>query len=99
MKKRHSSLPSFVLLILCLLVSSGFAAQAALTLPVPAKMPSAQTGFKAVSPGAEAIWQQHLESVHKTPLQAACEPFRLQAKGEHRGSIMLLHGFTACPQQ
>lgn len=74
-------------------------AQAA-TLPTPAKFPFAQAPFKALSPQAEAIWQAHLAVVHQAPIQSACEPFRLQARGAiRRGSMLLLHGFTACPQQ
>lgn len=67
--------------------------------PEPAPFPFAGVRFAPAAAEAEAIWQRHLAASHRTPLQSACEPFRLPARGIHRGGVILLHGFTACPQQ
>ncbi len=44
-------------------------------------------------------WRAHLRSVGQTPLQAACQPFFVPARGERRGTVLLFHGYSACPQQ
>ncbi|MGV3524595.1 MAG: alpha/beta hydrolase [Candidatus Sericytochromatia bacterium] len=61
--------------------------------------PVSATAFRAVSPRSEQVWQDHLQAVNQQPLQAGCQPFRLAAQGRRQGSILLFHGFTACPQQ
>lgn len=55
--------------------------------------------FAPLSAPSEQIWQNHLTQVAQQPIQAACRPFRLPAAGRRRGSAVLLHGFSACPQQ
>lgn len=55
--------------------------------------------FNPPSPEGDKIWQQHLDALSDQPIQEACKPYRIQAQGQHRGSVVLYHGFTACPQQ
>lgn len=55
--------------------------------------------FETLSPAADAIWEKHLASLDKQPIQKACRPFRVAAQGPHKGSVLLYYGFTACPQQ
>lgn len=71
----------------------------ATALPTPAPLPFAQNDFQAVSERAEQTWQELSAAAHQQPIQSACEPFRLPAQGRHQGTVILLHGFTACPQQ
>ena len=52
------------------------------------------------TPNAEALWQQHLTQTLGTGLlQKGCEPFAKKARIKHRGTVLLFHGYTACPQQ
>lgn len=45
-------------------------------------------------------WQRHLHRVKNLPLQAGCQPFVRQPQAlKHRGTVLLFHGYTACPQQ
>lgn len=59
----------------------------------------AEGRFTPLSSQAEAIWRSQLQALAGQPIQAACQPFRVAARGAHRGSVVLYHGFTACPQQ
>jgi esterase/lipase len=45
-------------------------------------------------------WAQHLNEIKlKGTLQQGCQPFYKAAEGKAKGSVMLFHGYTACPQQ
>ncbi len=46
-------------------------------------------------------WQVHLSEVYRLnqKVQKGCEPFVKAARGQVKGSVMLFHGYTACPQQ
>lgn len=55
--------------------------------------------FKDLAPAADKIWQDHIASLANQPIQKACQPFRVAAKGKPKGAALLFHGFTACPQQ
>lgn len=47
-----------------------------------------------------AAWIEHLsESRFAHPLQKACQPFYLPPQGLRKGTVLLFHGFSACPQQ
>lgn len=48
----------------------------------------------------EQQWQAHQKaSQARGPIQPGCEPFVVPAQGQRRGSLLLYHGYTACPQQ
>lgn len=48
----------------------------------------------------EQQWQAHQNASHaQGPIQPGCEPFVVPAQGQQRGSLLLYHGYTACPQQ
>lgn len=45
-------------------------------------------------------WKAHLTDVRsKGSLQKGCDPYYKLAKGQVKGSVMLFHGYSACPQQ
>jgi alpha-beta hydrolase superfamily lysophospholipase len=46
-------------------------------------------------------WQDYVDWATSDPLQADCVPRRVEPgpEAEYRGTVVLLHGFTACPQQ
>lgn len=46
-------------------------------------------------------WQSYVEWASSKPLQPDCRPRRVDASPEvpYRGTVVLLHGFSACPQQ
>lgn len=67
------------------------------------KKPDLEGDFSPLSQRAQNLWQHHLSQVAKQPIQPACQPFALPAQtkvaGKFAGSVVLFHGFTACPQQ
>lgn len=69
-----------------------------LTLSLPSK-PNGQGDFSPLSQRAQNVWQSHLKQTGQQPLQTACQPFAVPAQGRYQGSVVLFHGFTACPQQ
>jgi pimeloyl-ACP methyl ester carboxylesterase len=69
-----------------------------LDIELPSK-PESQGDLAPLSKRAQQVWQSHLKQVAKYPLQSACQPFSVPAQGKYRGSVVLFHGFTACPQQ
>ena len=46
-------------------------------------------------------WNDYVASAQKTPLQEQCKPKWIHASSDtgFRGTVILHHGFTACPQQ
>lgn len=60
--------------------------------------PTSEIPFKPISARSERVWNEHLKAIGEN-LQPGCRPFRLPAQGPRQGSIVLFHGFTACPQQ
>lgn len=47
-----------------------------------------------------SVWSEYLGRLEGADLQQNCKPRFMPARGpEFRGSVILLHGFTACPQQ
>jgi len=45
-------------------------------------------------------WIQHLtQSDFYSPLQNSCKPFYLPPQGQRKGTVLLFHGYSACPQQ
>ncbi len=45
-------------------------------------------------------WNAHLNSIkNRGPLQEGCEPFYKLTKGKSKGTVLLFHGYTACPYQ
>lgn len=98
MKMIHSKL-TLCLLLGCWLSITEAAPAADLGSRPP--FPVDQATFKPISERSEQVWQAHLRAVsQEASIQLpGCLPFRLSAKGPRRGSILLFHGFTACPQQ
>ena len=50
-------------------------------------------------PQMPEAWNRHLRESATQPLQTACQPFHLPARGSRQGAILLFHGYSACPQQ
>ncbi len=92
----------FCFSILTLIVQTEIAALAKEQTPNLDKRPQfpvQQAPFKPISERSERVWNQHLQMTQAQQLQPGCKPFRLSAQGRRQGSILLFHGFTACPQQ
>ena len=49
----------------------------------------------------QELWNDYAASVQVHPLQKGCHPRLMQASGKvpFRGTVLLYHGFTACPDQ
>lgn len=48
----------------------------------------------------QMLWQRHLTQTLSTErIQKGCEPFLKKARIARRGTVLLFHGYTACPQQ
>lgn len=63
-----------------------------------------KTTIKSVSsdlaPYTLKVWEDHLTQVKASgAIQKGCEPFYKLAEGKAIGSVVLFHGYTACPQQ
>ncbi len=60
--------------------------------------PARDVSRKAV---LEQRWSDYVDWATRQPLQADCEPRLVDASPDtvYRGTVVLLHGFTACPQQ
>lgn len=70
----------------------------------PRNAPMPSDALDRLSPRSRQAWEAHLRESQKTPLQAGCGPYYLAPKGLEpgepaKGSVILLHGFTACAQQ
>lgn len=49
---------------------------------------------------APAVWRTHIQTAQEQPLQNGCQPFSHHpSQGKARGTVLLFHGYTACPQQ
>ena len=63
----------------------------------------AAQGLSASLWAESPTWQNYLQGYAKSPntLQSACPPRKVEhtAKTHYRGSVILFHGFTACPSQ
>lgn len=44
-------------------------------------------------------WTEHIKQSNNKLKQLNCEPTVYEPQGPKRGTVILLHGFTACPQQ
>jgi alpha-beta hydrolase superfamily lysophospholipase len=51
------------------------------------------------SPKAEQLWLEYTQSLQGLNLQKGCEPRLWKEKTPLQGTVLLYHGFTACPQQ
>ncbi len=61
---------------------------------------STENNSPSLTPYTLKGWKTHLDDVKTSgDLQKGCQPFYKLAKGKTVGSVMLFHGFTACPQQ
>jgi alpha-beta hydrolase superfamily lysophospholipase len=61
---------------------------------------SAQSSNSNLSQRTIEGWKAHVTQVKSEgELQKGCEPFYKLAKGKSKGSVMLFHGYSACPQQ
>ncbi len=73
--------------------------------PVAAKSPAIYRNPSSLdarlNPETRKQWLAHLAGQAKIPLQPACHSYALSPPADQpkRGNIILLHGFTACPQQ
>lgn len=53
-----------------------------------------------LAPSTIKGWQTHLNEVKASgSIQRGCEPFQKLVNGKAKGSVMLFHGYSACPQQ
>jgi lysophospholipase L1-like esterase/predicted esterase len=52
-----------------------------------------------LSDEARAQWDSYLASLPLDQLQTSCRPMLVEPEGAYKGSVLLFHGFTACPQQ
>ncbi len=61
---------------------------------------SAQTSFAQQTEKFYSLWGHYVQSAEKVPLQNGCKPELISAshKVPFRGTIILHHGFTVCPQ-
>ncbi len=63
---------------------------------------AAAASASSLSP-REVVWSHHVRRMAQEPLQAGCEPFERKplntTQGKARGTVLLFHGYTACPQQ
>lgn len=68
--------------------------------PAQAKIPGSDLDPR-LSAQTQTRWLARLQQEQLMPLQAACHSFALRPSTTQpkRGNIVLLHGFTACPQQ
>lgn len=53
------------------------------------------------SPQAQYLWEKYVANVKAEPLQTNCIPRRFSPPkiAKYRGTVILFHGFSACPQQ
>lgn len=45
------------------------------------------------------LWEKHRIENSTSSVQEDCKPREFKPLGQHRGTVVLLHGFSACPQQ
>lgn len=52
-------------------------------------------------PGSEALdlWNKYSSRLLNNGIQKSCQPRYVPAQGKYKGSVVLFHGYTACPQQ
>lgn len=56
--------------------------------------------FHGLTAGANnSAWQDYLKSLPMARIQQNCKPTHFKPQGQPKGTVVLLHGFTACPQQ
>ena len=57
--------------------------------------------FVGPTPEMEARWLHYTDALSRFQLQKGCVPKRIWAnpKVPHQGAVMMVHGYTACPQQ
>jgi alpha-beta hydrolase superfamily lysophospholipase len=79
-----------------LLTISGCAAQ-----PSDATGNSAQDISDGLGAEASRDWQAYVTEATAAPLQDGCAPYSLPSSSDqaYRGTVLLLHGYSACPQQ
>jgi hypothetical protein len=67
---------------------------------VPASFNSPPTGASATAV-FYARWVEYLQSIETEKMQADCMPRLIEPNSDvpYRGTVVLLHAFTACPQQ
>lgn len=72
----------------------------ALFVSLSAALLSVKADPLASYPNTEELWKHHLTQTSGTGLlQAGCTPFAKKSRTKHRGTVLLFHGYTACPQQ
>ncbi|MFN8671239.1 MAG: alpha/beta fold hydrolase [Candidatus Sericytochromatia bacterium] len=61
---------------------------------------SIQSNEDTLSPNTIKVWEEHLSQVkYSGEIQKGCEPILKKAEGKALGSVVLFHGYSACPQQ
>jgi esterase/lipase len=97
----HSEEEGFVM-------NSGFLRGSALLLTLtlaaftarPIQSAPLRTSAYAQALHAQELWQAHLTQTLSTGrLQKGCAPFLKKARTPRQGTVLLFHGYTACPQQ
>jgi pimeloyl-ACP methyl ester carboxylesterase len=48
---------------------------------------------------ARKEWNAYMLDATVAPLQVGCTPYALPPIGSYKGTVLLIHGFSACPQQ
>jgi hypothetical protein len=44
-------------------------------------------------------WNSYVSDFEGQPIQKPCLPVRIPFRGDYKGMAMLVHGFSACPNQ
>lgn len=86
-------------LLLSLLLLSCWLQPALAAPPQPRETPFSSDPLTALQPHSRLKWQDHVAEAAQLDLQPGCQPYYLAPKGPVKGAVILLHGFTACPQQ
>jgi pimeloyl-ACP methyl ester carboxylesterase len=86
-------------LVVCGLVATPLGAEPLKAKPWKPPVPP-QARFAPDFEQDPTAWIQHLiQSDFYYPLQTACKPFYLPPQGPRKGTVLLFHGYSACPQQ
>lgn len=64
-----------------------------------ALMSKLDTEIEGMSAESLLAWQAYLDSLPLEEIQDECLPQRYQARRTYQGTVVLFHGYSACPQQ
>ncbi len=87
-------------LFLAAAVITGCSTDSVSLLPLNEQDTAIQSVKRGISPNTLNAWNQYVNQVRSTgKIQKGCTPFYKKAEGNVTGSVMLFHGYSACPQQ